>query len=179
MGNKKTHFCVFLPFSVLLEPVYSMESPLHDTEDIEVIEGILCSHVLLDGLAEDELFEQEEEEGEGNVIEADEDEGLDEDDGIQPIDLSPYPTLSPTTQFTAHTDSIYCCAVDATCSYCLTGGGDDTAYVWNVLNGEIYLKMEGFTDSVVSVGFSFDNTLAAAASMDKTVFLFIILILIS
>ena len=126
----------------------------------------LVSLRISDAIPEEELLFNEQDE---EIEETGENEALDEDDGVPPIDLGQYPTLLPALQFEGHTDSVYCCAVDPSCTLALTGGGDDVAYVWRVETGEVYLKMDGFTDSVVGVGFSFDGAFAAAASMDKTV----------
>ena len=58
------------------------------------------------------------------------------------------------------------------------GGGDDKAFIWkysalndNVGNGEIISAFEltGHTDTVTTVGFNFDGTLALTGSYDGTV----------
>lgn len=59
----------------------------------------------------------------------------------------------------------------------LTGGGDDTAYIWKydqdqgTAFGQAALphKLGGHTDTITSVGFNFDGTLALTGAYDGTV----------
>jgi ribosome assembly protein SQT1 len=81
--------------------------------------------------------------------------------------------------FKEHTDSVYCSAVHPQKrGLVITGGGDDVAYIWKYENanegpesGNLISshKLEGHTDTVTSVGFNFDGTLALTGAYDGTV----------
>ena len=54
------------------------------------------------------------------------------------------------------------------------GSGDDVAYLWSLEsdgseNASNVIKLEGHKDTVASVGFNFDGTLALTGSYDGTV----------
>ena len=51
----------------------------------------------------------------------------------------------------------------------LSGGGDDNAYLWYPDENNKSIKLSGHTDTVSSVSFNCDGTLAATGSMDSTV----------
>lgn len=51
----------------------------------------------------------------------------------------------------------------------LTGGGDDVAVLWSREDGSVLHTLRGHSDSVVTVGFSFDGTLAASGGYDGVV----------
>ena len=84
--------------------------------------------------------------------------------------------------FRGHTDSVYCGAVHPTMpGLVLTGGGDDVAFLWrfpitsNLVDSseqvdiEAVIRLEGHTDTVTSVGFNFDGSMALTGSYDGTV----------
>ena len=53
-----------------------------------------------------------------------------------------------------------------------TGGGDDHAYIWTYTDdGQIQtaFSLKGHTDTVTSVGFNYDGSLALTGSYDGTV----------
>ena len=76
-------------------------------------------------------------------------------------------------------ESVYCIAVHPKRSgIVLTGGGDDKAYIWmynttaavpSTTEPSILFELNGHTDSVTSVGFNFDGTLALTGAYDGTV----------
>lgn len=81
--------------------------------------------------------------------------------------------------FTQHTDSVYVAAINPRIpGVIITGAGDDLAYIWKYnCSGDLpnegsiqsYIKLEGHKDTVASVGFNFDGTLALTGSYDGTV----------
>mmetsp|Transcript_25828 Transcript_25828/g.24661 ORF Transcript_25828/g.24661 Transcript_25828/m.24661 type:complete len:508 (-) Transcript_25828:243-1766(-) len=75
--------------------------------------------------------------------------------------------------FDGHTDSVYCTAIHPTKKgTIITGGGDDKSFIWQYSDsGEIEhaLELTGHTDTVSSVGFNYDGTLALTGSYDGTV----------
>ena len=90
-------------------------------------------------------------------------------------------------QFTSHTDSVYCTALHPTKrGVVITGGGDDRAFIWsyetnnaastetgsvssNSSNRQILFELTGHTDTVSTVGFNFDGTMALTGSYDGTI----------
>jgi WD40 repeat protein len=69
--------------------------------------------------------------------------------------------------FFLHTSPIYSVALFD--NWAATGGGDDLGYVWDVTNGEMIMKLDGHTDSVTNVAFSYDGTYLATGGMDGQV----------
>lgn len=114
--------------------------------------------------------------------EADNNDVIDRDDGMEmgggggngePVeDMALY-------TFTSHTDSVYCAALHPTNrGLVITGGGDDRAFIWSyetgtdgtaAAAGQKVLELSGHTDTVSTVGFNFDGTLALTGSYDGTV----------
>ena len=48
----------------------------------------------------------------------------------------------------------------------VSGGEDDTAYIWNTSTGEILFQCIGHTDSVISCGFSPDGKMETLIIID-------------
>ena len=82
--------------------------------------------------------------------------------------------------FRGHSDCVYSVCIHPTIpGLVLTGGGDDKAQLWkyNVegVPGELGVGIDscipllGHNDSVTSVGFNFDGTLALTGALDGTV----------
>ena len=69
--------------------------------------------------------------------------------------------------FFAPNESVYC--IDTSNNLVACGSGDDSAYLWEVGDGELKLKIDGFKDSVVCCKFSFDGNFCAFGALDGTV----------
>lgn len=69
--------------------------------------------------------------------------------------------------FFDHKDSIYCIAVSPrNKDLCVSGGGDELAFLWSISSGECLSILNGHTDSITTVKFSSDGLLIATAGMD-------------
>ena len=121
-----------------------------DAIDEDLAEGVETMDV-------DDLDEFVEDDFDGDVPDEDDDEEEDAEEEEGPRDRA-------FRELQAHTDSVY--AVAMTREACLTGGGDDVAYL---TRGDVVKKLEGHTDSVTSVGFSFNGELCGTGSYDGTV----------
>ncbi|KAL7754152.1 60S ribosomal subunit assembly or modification protein [Sorochytrium milnesiophthora] len=89
---------------------------------------------------------------------ADEDDGMMEmqDDSVQ--------------GFFEHKKPVYAVAIHPTDpALVLSGGENDTAYLWNATNGERIHTFAGHTDSVIAVGFNHDGSMCATGGMDGAV----------
>lgn len=74
------------------------------------------------------------------------------------------------SSFNRHTASIFAVSLSpSNPNLACTGGEDDTAWLWNVDSGEEVAKLEGHTDSVVSVEWNCDGKYVATAGMDGKV----------
>eukprot|EP00741_Cyanophora_paradoxa_P021199 tig00000237_g20460.t1 len=72
-------------------------------------------------------------------------------------------------QFREHKDPVYCVALHpSNPELAASGGGDDVAYVWNIATGQALHRLQGHTDTVANLKFSFDGKLVATAGMDGT-----------
>jgi WD40 repeat protein len=71
--------------------------------------------------------------------------------------------------FAGHADHVFCIDLSADGSRALSGGGDDTAYVWDTRSGAQLHKLSGHTDSISQCGFSSDGRLCATAGYDNVV----------
>jgi len=69
-----------------------------------------------------------------------------------------------------HTDAVYAVAVHPGASELIaTGGGDDTAGLWNRESKQRLFSLSGHTDSVIGVAFNVAGTMLATAGMDGVV----------
>ncbi|EPX73023.1 ribosome biogenesis protein Sqt1 [Schizosaccharomyces octosporus yFS286] len=112
----------------------------------------------------EEVVNQDENEMEQDF---EENEELDQDQGageIQSVmDLS-------VQGFFEHKDSVFCVSMNPVKSnLCVSGGGDDLAYIWDITTGEQVCQLTGHKDSVVSVGWSFDGNYVATGGMDNQI----------
>lgn len=73
--------------------------------------------------------------------------------------------------FDTHQDAIYMIASHPTLPLVVTGGGDDTGYVWSTesMPPTLISKLSGFTESVVAGGFTFDGSYLVAGDMNGQV----------
>ncbi|XP_077468427.1 angio-associated migratory cell protein [Stigmatopora argus] len=68
--------------------------------------------------------------------------------------------------FSNHSGAVFCVSLDpATNNLAVTGGEDDKAFVWRVIDGEVLLECTGHNDSVTCAGFSHDSSLVASGDM--------------
>ncbi|KAJ1729271.1 60S ribosomal subunit assembly or modification protein [Coemansia sp. Benny D160-2] len=104
---------------------------------------------------EEEDQDNGEEQEEGNAAAGEGEEVLLEDDSVQ--------------GFFGHGSNSSVFSVDispADGGLVVSGGEDDTAYVWRADSGAVVAKLDKHTDSVAAVRFSHDGALVAAAGMD-------------
>jgi len=71
--------------------------------------------------------------------------------------------------FSGHEGPVYSIAAHPTASLAVSGGGDDSGYIWDITEGEIVVKLTGHTDSVTAVGFSSDGEMVSTGGMDGRV----------
>ncbi|KAK9380267.1 WD40-repeat-containing domain protein [Kockiozyma suomiensis] len=106
----------------------------------------------------------------------DDDEGVDDEDNagedvpgeiVEEIDMS----NNSTTYFDKHTDSIFLVGVHPKLPLVITGGGDDTGYVWtsHSVPPKLVTTLTGHTDSLVTGGFSPDGEWLVTGGMDGRV----------
>lgn len=68
--------------------------------------------------------------------------------------------------FTRHTKAVFCLNLDhKSNTLAVSGGEDDTAYVWRLTDGDVLLECTGHKDSVISASFSHDSTLVVTGDM--------------
>ncbi|XP_066159334.1 angio-associated migratory cell protein [Euwallacea fornicatus] len=67
--------------------------------------------------------------------------------------------------FSRHTKSVFCSALNHTGTWAITGSEDDTAYIWDVSNGEVLFECTGHKDSVTEVCFNHNDQLFATGDM--------------
>jgi len=72
-------------------------------------------------------------------------------------------------QFSGHEGPVYTIAAHPTAPLAVSGGGDDSGYIWDVTSGETVVKLTGHTDSVSSVAFSSDGEMVSTGGMDGRV----------
>ncbi|XP_005099957.1 angio-associated migratory cell protein [Aplysia californica] len=93
---------------------------------------------------------------------ADENEEMDTDEAA----AGPVQDDSALTFLGHHNDAVICTEISPVNSHLvITGGQDDQALVWNSRDGSVMFQCTGHTDTVVSVGFSFDGSFVATADM--------------
>ncbi|KAI8812140.1 WD40-repeat-containing domain protein [Cladochytrium replicatum] len=68
--------------------------------------------------------------------------------------------------------SVFVVAIHPNGTMVLTGGSDDSTYLWNIEDGETVFPTPRHGDSVVSVGFNADGHYAASGGMDGKIFVF-------
>jgi angio-associated migratory cell protein len=92
------------------------------------------------------------------------------EDDADMADAAPAPPDQADATFTRHTDVVYCVAINpVNPTQLLTGGGDDRGFLWSLSSsGDVSacIELTGHTDTVGSVGFSCDGTLAATGGYE-------------
>ncbi|KAK9463054.1 WD40-repeat-containing domain protein [Lipomyces oligophaga] len=96
-----------------------------------------------------------------------EDEPDEEDEIVQEIDMS----NNSSAYFDKHSDSIFLVNVHSQAPLAVTGGGDDTGYVWTYHNEtpQLLATLSGHTDSLVTGGFTPNGKFVVTGGMDGRV----------
>lgn len=68
--------------------------------------------------------------------------------------------------FTRHTDSVLCCSLDKNVRLAVTGGIDDTAFVWDITTRHVIFECVGHKESVVAADFSANSTYVATGDLN-------------
>lgn len=68
--------------------------------------------------------------------------------------------------FTRHTDSVLCCSIDSRTRLAVTGGIDDTAFVWDLKTKHVIFECIGHKESVVAASFSANSTYVATGDLN-------------
>ncbi|KIY72167.1 ribosome biogenesis protein Sqt1 [Cylindrobasidium torrendii FP15055 ss-10] len=71
--------------------------------------------------------------------------------------------------FQAHNASVFVVAMHPTEHLAVSGGEDDLGFIWDIVDGEIIVKLTGHTDSVTCAGWSADGEMIATGGMDGKV----------
>lgn len=147
----------------------------------EVVQRLDEEREELDFIAEDDALEviEMEEVGE-DMDDSDGEPGLedemDEDNEIAPEEMDGAEQLLASgfddsiTTYSGHDSPIFTIAlhpVDPTIA--ISGGEDDLGHIWRTDTGETIALLDGHTDSVTSVGFSFEGDMVATGGMDGLV----------
>jgi ribosome assembly protein SQT1 len=127
-----------------------------------------------DFLGEDDVLEVEEMEEDGMDVGSDEEAGEGDDGGEERGDdaeaMLDAGLDDSVVSYAGHEDAIFAVAlhpVDPLIA--VSGGADDMGHIWRTDTGAEIVKMGGHTDSVTSVGFSFDGEMVATGGMDGRV----------
>lgn len=68
--------------------------------------------------------------------------------------------------FPNHHASVFAVAAHPTEPLAASGGEDDFAYVWDITDGEVIVKLTGHSDSVICTAWSADGEMIATGGMD-------------
>jgi len=71
--------------------------------------------------------------------------------------------------FSGHEGPVYTVSAHPTAPLAVSGGGDDSGYIWDLTDGEIVVKLTGHTDSVSAAAFSSDGEMVSTGGMDGRV----------
>ncbi|EGN99255.1 hypothetical protein SERLA73DRAFT_182161 [Serpula lacrymans var. lacrymans S7.3] len=71
--------------------------------------------------------------------------------------------------FPNHNGSVFAVSCHPTEPLAASGGEDDVGYIWDITDGEVFVKLTGHTDSVTSTAFSADGEMVATGGMDGRV----------
>ncbi|KAG8885423.1 hypothetical protein FRB97_001146 [Tulasnella sp. 331] len=127
------------------------------------------------GVEEDELGDEEVFLDPNDILEEIQDDGdapMDEDDeegGAAIIEDDPEVEDNSIQHFSDHTSSVFAITAHPSQPLAASGGEDDLGYIWNVMHGELVVKLTGHTDSVSAVDWSFDGEMIATGGMDGRV----------
>jgi ribosome assembly protein SQT1 len=129
-------------------------------DDVEIDEGEQF-------INEDEVFAEVQDDGDAPMDE-DDDEAADE---VGELQAGPSHHVEPSAEqiFTQHNGSVFAIAAHPTQALAVSGGEDDTGYIWDITDGEVIVKLTGHTDSVTCAGWSADGELISTGGMDGKV----------
>lgn len=68
--------------------------------------------------------------------------------------------------FTRHNDTVLCCSIDNNNRLAVSGGIDDTAFVWDLNTKHVIFECLGHKESVVSAAFSANSTYVATGDLN-------------
>lgn len=68
--------------------------------------------------------------------------------------------------FQRHTDSVLCCSIDSGNRVAVSGGIDDTAFVWDLKTKHVIFECQGHQESVVAATFSANSTYVATGDLN-------------
>ncbi|TMW68491.1 hypothetical protein Poli38472_005959 [Pythium oligandrum] len=106
----------------------------------------------------------------GDAPPEDDDEGMEGDEGSAMEQQGEEIPDSSLMTFKIHSGPVYSVKVHPLDPrIVLSGGGDDVGIIWNREDGSILHRLEGHTDTVASVDFSFDGKYAATGGFDGVV----------
>jgi len=88
--------------------------------------------------------------------------------GLDPLPAEHIEEMASTV-FQAHTESVCCIAASPVSTLMVSGGCDDTAYVWDATSGQTVFVLGTHTETVAVCGFNFDGTLIATGTLDGSV----------
>lgn len=76
------------------------------------------------------------------------------------------PYINQSELFTRHSDSVLCCSIDTNNRLAVTGGIDDTAFVWDLNTKHVIFECSGHRESVVAAAFSVNSTYVATGDLN-------------
>ena len=88
--------------------------------------------------------------------------------GLDPLPAEHIEEMARTV-FQAHTESVCCIAASPVSTLMVSGGCDDTAYVWDAKTGATAFVLGAHKETVAVCGFNFDGTLIATGTLDGSV----------
>eukprot|EP01006_Ploeotia_vitrea_P013416 TRINITY_DN35133_c0_g1_i1.p1 TRINITY_DN35133_c0_g1~~TRINITY_DN35133_c0_g1_i1.p1 ORF type:complete len:426 (-),score=60.34 TRINITY_DN35133_c0_g1_i1:127-1404(-) len=141
------------------------EEDVPDVIDMNDLEAQGLQPVDVDALAPD----GPEEEDDDNEDEEPEKSNEDTDEQSTGIVLMEPERCDAIRILKGHTSPVHSLALNPTSSLLVSGGEDDTAYVWDWQKGDMVHTLKGHTDTVISTAFSFDGKLIITGSMEGCV----------
>lgn len=78
----------------------------------------------------------------------------------------PITSNADTVVFSRHNDSVLCCSIDNNNRIAVSGGIDDTAFVWDLSTKHVIFECVGHRESVVAAAFSVNSTYVATGDLN-------------
>lgn len=123
----------------------------------------------------DEVIEELERQQREDEEDSNEDDGDEElmDGSTEQNDLPEIPEHDDAIiTFKKHNSPVFCGSFHPSKNLIVTGGEDDTAYVWDLETGEIVFECLGHKDTVIGAEFSYDGNYLATGDMAGEIQLF-------